>query len=61
MNAGCHGAGICRDRHGSDGDGSQGKVKQLSRKQISFKYRASNIEGIVLEAKLGLGESRRPS
>src|SRR5467141_2492071 len=34
----------------------KGKVKQLSRKQISFKYRSSNIEGIVLEAKLGLGE-----
>src|SRR5436189_5287371 len=33
-----------------------GKVKQLSRKQISFKYRSSNIEGVVLEAKLVLGE-----
>src|SRR2546427_457679 len=32
------------------------KVKQLSRKQTSFKYRSSNIEGIVLEAKVGLGE-----
>ena len=34
----------------------KGKVKQLSRKQIIFKYRSSNLEGIVLEAKLGLGE-----
>jgi len=47
-------APIRRDRHRSDVMDPKGKVKQLSRKQISFKYRSSNIEGIVLEAKLGL-------
>ena len=56
MNAGCHGAEfseIVTEVTVMDG---KGKVKQLSRKQISFKYRASNIEGIVIEAKLVLGE-----
>jgi UDP-N-acetylmuramate dehydrogenase len=56
MNAGCHGAEfseVVTEVTVMDG---RGKVKQLSRKQISFKYRATNIEGIVLEAKLGLGE-----
>lgn len=56
MNAGCHGAEfaeVVTDVTVMDG---KGKVRQLSRKQISFKYRASNIDGIVLEAKLGLAE-----
>jgi UDP-N-acetylmuramate dehydrogenase len=56
MNAGCHGAEfseIVTEVTVMDG---KGKVKQLSRKQISFKYRASNIDGIVIEAKLVLGE-----
>jgi len=56
MNAGCHGAEFAEVVTEVTVMDAKGKVKQLSRKQISFKYRASNIEGIVLEAKLGLGE-----
>jgi UDP-N-acetylmuramate dehydrogenase len=56
MNAGCHGAEFAEIVTEVTVMDARGKVKQLSRKQISFKYRSSNIEGIVLEAKLGLGE-----
>jgi UDP-N-acetylmuramate dehydrogenase len=56
MNAGCHGAEFAEVVTEVTVMDARGKVKQLSRKQISFKYRSSNIEGIVLEAKLGLGE-----
>ena len=56
MNAGCHGAEFSEVVTEVTVMDARGKVKQLARKQISFKYRASNIEGIVLEAKLGLGE-----
>jgi UDP-N-acetylmuramate dehydrogenase len=56
MNAGCHGAEFAEVVTEVTVMDAKGKVKQLSRKQISFKYRASNIEGIVLEAKLGLAE-----
>jgi UDP-N-acetylmuramate dehydrogenase len=56
MNAGCHGAEFAEIVTEVTVMDARGKVKQLSRKQISFKYRASNIDGIVLEAKLGLGE-----
>jgi len=56
MNAGRHGAEFAEIVTEVTVMDPKGKVKQLSRKQISFKYRASNIEGIVLEAKLGLGE-----
>src|SRR5438067_2438775 len=56
MNAGCHGAEFAEVVTEATVMDAKGKVKQLSRKQISFKYRSSNIEGIVLEAKLGLGE-----
>jgi UDP-N-acetylmuramate dehydrogenase len=56
MNAGCHGAEFAEVVTEVTVMDARGKVKQLSRKQISYKYRASNIEGIVLEAKLGLGE-----
>ncbi len=56
MNAGCHGAEFAEIVTEVTVMDPRGKVKQLSRKQISFKYRSSNIEGIVLEAKLGLGE-----
>ena len=56
MNAGCHGAEFSEVVTEVTVMDARGKVKQLSRKQISFKYRSSNIEGIVLEAKLGLGE-----
>ena len=56
MNAGCHGAEFAEVVTEVTVMDAKGKIKQLSRKQISFKYRASNIEGIVLEAKLGLAE-----
>src|SRR6266436_4303243 len=56
MNAGCHGAEFAEIVTEVTVMDPKGKVKQLSRKQISFKYRSSNIEGIVLEAKLVLGE-----
>src|SRR6059036_3180516 len=56
MNAGCHGAEFAEIVTEVTLMDPKGKVKQLSRKQISFKYRSSNIEGVVLEAKLGLGE-----
>src|ERR1700694_2899506 len=56
MNAGCHGAEFAEVVTEVTVMDAKGKVKQLSRKQISFKYRASNLEGIVLEANLVLGE-----
>jgi UDP-N-acetylmuramate dehydrogenase len=56
MNAGCHGAEFAEIVTEVSVMDPRGKVKQLSRKQISFKYRSSNIDGIVLEAKLVLGE-----
>jgi UDP-N-acetylmuramate dehydrogenase len=56
MNAGCHGAEFAEVVTEVTVMDAKGKVKQLSRKQISFKYRASNIDGLVLEAKLGLAE-----
>ena len=56
MNAGCHGAEFAEVVTEVTVMDAKGKVKQLSRKQISFKYRASNLEGLVLEAKLGLAE-----
>jgi UDP-N-acetylmuramate dehydrogenase len=56
MNAGCHGAEFSEIITEVTVMDPKGKVKQLARKQISFKYRSSNIEGIVLEAKLVLGE-----
>jgi UDP-N-acetylmuramate dehydrogenase len=56
MNAGCHGAEFAEVVTEVSVMDAKGKVKQLARKQISFKYRSSNIEGIVLEAKLSLGE-----
>src|SRR5947207_6572155 len=56
MNAGCHGAEFAEIVTEVSVMDPRGKVKQLSRKQISFMYRSSIIDGIVLEAKLGLGE-----
>jgi len=56
MNAGCHGAEFSEVVTEVTVMDARGKVKQLSRKQISSKYRSSNREGIVLEAKLVLGE-----
>src|SRR4029077_17862931 len=56
MNAGCHGAEFAEIVTEVTVMDTSGQGTQRSRKQISFKYRASNIEGIVLEAKLVLGE-----
>jgi UDP-N-acetylmuramate dehydrogenase len=56
MNAGCHGAEFSEVVTEVTVMDPRGKIKQLSRKQISFKYRSSNLDGIVLEAKLVLGE-----
>ena len=56
MNAGCHGAEFAEIVTEVTVMDAKGKVKQFSRKQISFKYRSSNIDGIVIEAKLSLGE-----
>src|SRR5437667_5705506 len=56
MNAGCHGAEFSEVVTEVTVMDAKGKVRPLARKQISFKYRASNIDGLVLEAKLGLGE-----
>jgi UDP-N-acetylmuramate dehydrogenase len=57
MNAGCHGAEfaeIVTEVTVMDG---KGKVRVIPRKQISYKYRGSNLgETVVLEAKLSLGE-----
>src|SRR5881628_1628003 len=52
MNAGCHGAEFAEVVTEVTVMDAKGKVKQLSRKQISFKYRASNLGNvIVLESK----------
>ncbi len=57
MNAGCHGAEFAEIVTEVTVVDGQGKIRTLSRKQISYKYRASNLgDVIVLEAKLGLGE-----
>jgi UDP-N-acetylmuramate dehydrogenase len=57
MNAGCHGAEfaeIVTEVTVMDG---KGKTRTIPRKQISYKYRGSNLgDVIVLEAKLQLGE-----
>ncbi len=57
MNAGCHGAEFAEVVTEATVMDPKGKVKTLTRKQIPFKYRASNLgQVVVLEAKLGLGE-----
>lgn len=57
MNAGCHGAEFSEVVTEITVMDAKGKIKQIGRKQISFKYRASNLGPvIVLEAKLVLGE-----
>src|SRR5438105_12809792 len=57
MNAGCHGAEFAEVVTEVTVMDPRGKVKQLSRKQISFKYRGSNLGAVVvLEAKLALIE-----
>jgi len=57
MNAGAHGAEFAEVVTEVTVMDPKGKLKQLTRKQIPFKYRASGLgQVIVLEAKLGLGE-----
>jgi len=57
MNAGCHGAEFAEVVTEVTVMDGAGRVKTLARKQISYKYRASNLgEVVVLEGKLGLGE-----
>src|SRR3989475_381799 len=57
MNAGCHGAEFAEVVTEVTVMDAKGKIKQLPRKQISYKYRASNLGAvIVLEAKLALIE-----
>lgn len=57
MNAGCHGAEfseIVTEVTVMDGNG---RIRTIPRKQISYKYRSSNLgDVVVLEAKLSLGE-----
>src|SRR5882762_5805647 len=57
MNAGAHGAEFAEVVTEVSVMDGKGKLKQLTRKQIPFKYRTSGLgQVIVLEAKLGLGE-----
>jgi UDP-N-acetylmuramate dehydrogenase len=57
MNAGAHGAEFAEVVTEVTVMDPKGKIKQLTRKQVPFKYRTSGLgQVIVLEAKLGLGE-----
>ncbi len=57
MNAGAHGAEFAEVLTEATVMDAKGKIRQVSRKQISFKYRASNLGNVVvLEAKLALIE-----
>ena len=57
MNAGCHGAEFAEVVTEVTVLDGQGRTRALSRKQINFGYRTSNLgEVIVLETRLGLGE-----
>ncbi len=57
MNAGCHGAEFAEVVTEVTLLDAKGKVRVLPRKQIPFKYRASNLgNAVVVEAKLVLGE-----
>jgi UDP-N-acetylmuramate dehydrogenase len=57
MNAGCHGAEFAEIVTEVTVMDSKGKTRTIPRKQISYKYRGSNLgDVIVLEAKLSLGE-----
>jgi UDP-N-acetylmuramate dehydrogenase len=57
MNAGCHGAEFAEVVIEVTVMDGAGKVRTIPRKQISYKYRGSNLgDVVVLEAKLGLGE-----
>src|SRR5256886_10924975 len=57
MNAGAHGAEFAEVLTEATVMDAKGKIRQVARKQISFKYRSSNLGNvIVLEAKLALIE-----
>src|SRR5712671_6538682 len=57
MNAGAHGAEFAEVLTEATVMDAKGKMRQVPRKQISFKYRSSNLGNvIVLEAKLALIE-----
>jgi UDP-N-acetylmuramate dehydrogenase len=57
MNAGCHGAEFAEVVTEVTVMDPKGKTKQIPRKQISYKYRSSNLGTVlVLEAKLALIE-----
>lgn len=57
MNAGCHGAEFAEVVTEVTVMDGAGKTKTISRRQISYKYRSSNLgDVIILEAKLGLAE-----
>jgi UDP-N-acetylmuramate dehydrogenase len=57
MNAGAHGAEFAEVLTEATVMDPKGKIRPVSRKQISFKYRSSNLGNvIVLEAKLALIE-----
>src|SRR5205814_47002 len=57
MNAGAHGAEFAEVLTEATVMDAQGKIRPVPRKQISFKYRSSNLGNvIVLEAKLALIE-----
>ena len=57
MNAGAHGAEFAEVVTEVSVMDGKGKIRQLARKQISFKYRASNLgDVVVLETKLLLLE-----
>jgi UDP-N-acetylmuramate dehydrogenase len=57
MNAGAHGAEFAEVLTEATVMDAKGKLRQVPRKQISFKYRSSNLGNvIVLEAKLALIE-----
>lgn len=57
MNAGCHGAEFAEVVTEVTVMEPNGKTKTLTRRQISYKYRSSNLgDVVILEAKLGLAE-----
>lgn len=57
MNAGAHGAEFAEVLTEATVMDAKGKIRQIPRKAISFKYRSSNLgEVVVLEAKLALIE-----
>ena len=57
MNAGCHGAEFAEIVTEVTVMDAKGKTRTVPRKQISYKYRSSNLgDVIVLESKLQLGE-----